>query len=169
MKFFTLLAFATAMTGCAHQDLSARSTIVTPSAENVGGATVYRMTDGTVQVAMLPMVEMPALWLGQTATRALHVRVTYANEGMHAWTIYTRQQIAHVEDRGPSLPAGASRDPFIVTPGQTRALDLYYPVAHNDGAPSRFSLDWHVNEPGTIVAGETRIDANLALGDRARF
>ena len=175
MRFLALVAFvaAAASAGCAHRGALADQTIVTPATQGVNnGVESYKLPDGEVRIAMMPMVKLPALWIGQQATRAMHVRVTFDNVGSQPWTVYPRKQLARIGEYGPSLPAAAPIDPLVVAPGRVRVLDLFYPVPEpkfGPQLPSRFSLEWHVQQPGVMVAGETRIDPTVAYAGRARF
>ena len=173
MKFLSLVACVVAVIGCAHGGSSAQPTIVTPAApEVVNGVSTYRLSDGEVRIAMLPIVQLPALWIGQQATRALHVRVTFDNSGLQAWTVVPRKQLAHVGEYGPLLPAATNGVPLVIAPGRSRVLDLYYPAPvpkFGPEVPSRFTLDWHVEKPGELVAGETRIDPTVAMNGREQF
>jgi hypothetical protein len=167
-----LAALLFSAVGCAHRNATP-TTLVTPAPQGISeGVSSYRFTDGEVRVAMLPMVRLPALWIGQQSTRAMHVRVTFDNVGSQPWTVYPRSQLARVGEFGPSLPAAAPVDPLVIAPGRVRVLDLFYPVPEpqfGQELPSRFSLQWKVLQPGMVVAGETKIDPSVAMMPRARF
>jgi hypothetical protein len=173
MRFLALVAMVAATSGCAHHAKVADQTIVTPNTKGVqGGVESYQLPDGEVRVAMMPMVKLPALWIGQQSTRAMHVRVTFDNIGSNPWTVYPRKQLARIGEYGPSLPAAAPVDPLVIAPGRVRVLDLFYPVPepkYGPQLPSRFSLEWSVEQPGLVVAGETRIDPSVAYQPRHTF
>jgi hypothetical protein len=169
-----VVASVAALAGCM-QGTTARRTVVTPAAEEASiNNTIYRVPDGEVRVVMMPMVELPALWIGQSATRALHVRVTFDNIGGRDWLVFPRKQVARVEGYGTSLAALAPTDPVVVTPGRVQVLDLYYPVPvpkFGPEVPRHVTLDWKIDGAGVTVAGRTPMDPGMALAtrNRARF
>jgi hypothetical protein len=163
-----LVGCGLSVAGCAHQGTLAAEIIVIPAPPEVDrDLRTYQLPDGEVRIAMLPMVRLPALWTGQQATRALHVRVTFANVGLQAWTVFPRRQLAQMGQRGSMMPAATSLDPVVVAPGEMRTLDLYYPIPL--ALPSRLTLEWQVQRPGVTVAGETQIDPTLAWAPRSWF
>jgi hypothetical protein len=169
MKSLALVMLTAA--GCAHHD--ARQTIVTaPLSDVADGVSIYRLSDGEVRVAMLPMVQLPALWLGQQATRALHVRVIFANKGHAEWTVFPRQQLGHVDGNDTLSPTAAPLEAVIIAPGKSQVMDLFYAarsLRSGPEAPSRFTLDWQIDQPSLLVTGNTRLDPSQAMTARSHF
>jgi hypothetical protein len=170
MKSLALVGLAAAAIGCAPPARYACPALITPT-DVADGVSTYRLADGEVRIALLPMVQLPSLWIGQWATRALHVRATFANRGLRTWRVYPRQQLARVGEGHAIPPTAAMADPVEIAPGQSHSLDLFFPAPGPKSGPqlpSRIALDWRIDEAGLMVAGETAIDPVVALATVAR-
>ncbi len=101
-----------------------------------------------------------------TTVPVLRVRVTLSNAYDDVpWTVDTRTLIASIEGEGTSRPAFVNADagspPLIsVGYGETRTLDLYYPISDAlAGSQPAFSLSWRVSTPVGLVSNSCAFGA----------
>lgn len=152
---------AVTLAACAHQP------IVGPASErSQPGQVSYTLPPGgEVSIVVVGYDSVSHRRYDLTSAPLLHVQMTLANRGTQPWTLHSRDQIAFIESYGPSVPAEASDHPLVVAPGETRTLDLYYPIAKAEFAqapPRRMSLQWRVRLPGGVVGDRARLDREVA-------
>jgi len=152
---------AVTLAACAHQ------TVHAPASErSQPGQVSYSLPPGgEVNIVVVGYEHFAGRPYAQTGYPALHVQMTLANRGSETWTMHSRDQIAFIENYGPSMPAAASDRPLVVAPGETRTFDLFYPVATAGFAqvpPRRMSLQWRVRLPGGVVGDRARLDREIA-------
>jgi hypothetical protein len=121
---------------------------------------------GQVDVAVVAYDRIETDAAYKTSFPSLRVRMTLTNRSAQPWSARPDEQLAFIEDYGPSFPAAASKSALVVAPGETRTLELFYPVPKPELAqapPNRLSLQWRVHLPGAIVVGDrVRLDHELA-------
>jgi hypothetical protein len=152
---------AVTLAGCAHEQ------IASPTSErSAPGQVSYTLfPGGDVDVAVVGYDRIERRAYDQASFPALRVRMTLTNRGTQPWTVQPREQIAFIEHYGPSTPASVSQRVLVVAPGETRTLELFYPVpsaAFAQLPPQRISLQWRVRLPGGIVGDRARLDHELA-------
>ena len=152
---------AVTLAGCAHER------ITSPASErSTPGQVSYTLfPGGDVAVAVVGYDRVERRAYDQTSFPALRVRMTLTNRGTQPWTVQPREQIAFIEHYGPSMPASVSQGVLVVAPGETRALELFYPVPSTGFAqlpPQQLSLQWRVRLPGGVVGDRARLDHELA-------
>jgi hypothetical protein len=148
MKRLLPVALATfALGSCAHQPV----TIVPPTP-----AVSFLTPDGgSVSIDMKDAVEIAPTGIDRPGYRALRIRLTLDNRGPQTWIIDPRLQIAHVGGYSVSFPSDVSASPLVVSPGEVRSLDLFYPIPTPDygpEVPKHVSLDWKINTPSGLYA-----------------
>ena len=149
------------LAGCAHER------IASPASErSAPGQVSYTLfPGGNVDLAVLGYGRIVRRAYDQTSFRALRVRMTLTNRGTQPWTVRPTEQIALIEQYGPTMPAAVSQRPLVVPPGETRTLELFYPVpsaAFAQRPPQRLALQWRVHLPGGVVGDRARLDHELA-------
>jgi hypothetical protein len=96
--------------------------------------------------------------------KTLHVRLDIANEnGREPWALDTRYVQVQFEGRREATPAYAHADdaslPVVqIPPGQSRTIDLYYPLPaqiKGEGQIPRFDVVWRVQTDEELVAERT--------------
>jgi hypothetical protein len=152
---------AVTLAGCAHEPINPPA-----SERSAPGQVSYTLfTPGDVSLAVVAYDRIERRAVDQTGFPALRVRMTLTNRGTQPWTVQPADQIAFIEQYGPTLPAAASSRPLRVAPGETRSLELFYPVPSAEFAqlpPQRFSVRWRVRLPDGIVGGRAQLDHELA-------
>jgi hypothetical protein len=152
---------AVTLAGCAHEPINPPA-----SERSTPGEVSYSLhSDGDVSLAVVGYDQIVRRAVNQTSFPALHVLMTLTNRGTQPWTVHPAEQIAFIEHYGPSMPAAVSDRPLLIAPGETRTLELFYPVpsaAFAQLPPQRISLQWRVRMPGGIVGDRARLDHELA-------
>ncbi len=152
---------AVTVAACAHEPLHAPA-----SERSAPGAVSYTLPPGgDVAIAIRGYDRVTRRAYDQTSFPAVRVQMTLANRGTQPWTVRPTEQIAFIEDYGPSMPAAVSTRALVVAPGETRTIDLLYPVPSPGFAqtpPRRLSLQWRVRLPGGVVGDRARLDRELA-------
>lgn len=152
---------AVTLVACAHEHVF----VPTTRAAAPGRVSYAMAPGGDVGIAVVGYDRVVRRAYDQTSFPALHVQMTLANRGTQPWTVSPREQIAYIENYGPSLPAAVSEQSVVVAPGETRTVDLLYPVASPAFAqapPRRVSLHWRVRLPGAVVGDRARLDREVA-------
>jgi hypothetical protein len=152
---------AVTLAGCAHEPIHPPA-----SERSAPGQVSYSLfSDGAVSLAVVGYDRIERRAVNQTSYPALRVLMTLTNRGTQPWTVHPAEQIAFIERYGRTLPAATSDRPLLVGPGETRTLELFYPVpsaAFAQLPPQRISLQWRVRLPGGIVGDRARLDHQLA-------
>ncbi len=149
------------LASCAHEHVFPPT-----SRQAAPGQVSYRLPPGgDVAIAVVGYDRITRRAYDQTSFPALRVRMTLTNRGAQPWTVNRREQLAFIESYGPSLPAAASDPLLVVPPGETRALDLFYPVPSPSFAqapPQKLSVQWRVRVPGALIGDRARLDREVA-------
>jgi len=152
---------AVTIAACAHQPVFAPA-----SERSQPGQVSYTLPPGgEVDIVVVGYDSVSHRRYDLTSAPLLHVQMTLANRGSEPWMLHSREQVAFIESYGPSMPAAVSDLPLVVAPGETRTLDLYYPIASAGFAqapPRRLSLQWRVRVPGGVVGDRARLDREIA-------
>ena len=152
---------AVTLAACAHEVVHQPAT----ERSSAGQVSYTLPPGGDVGLVVVGYEHIPGRPYAQTGYPALHVQMTLSNGGTQSWTVHPRDQLAFIEDRGPNLPSVVSDAPLVVAPGETRVIDLYYPVASAPFAqspPRQMSLQWRVRLPSGVVGGRAHLDRELA-------
>jgi hypothetical protein len=159
MRPIVFAAGATLITACASTPRYEFRPTLAASREDAPGdvaghpAATYPIRDGEVKVA--------ALGVDKLAHRipAVHLRLIVRNGSHGIWTIDVQKQEAFITaaDEEVALPAAIAEDATtfaVLTPEDTRTLDLYYPLPDTvrDGASiQKIRLDWRIGTPTSYV------------------
>jgi len=113
---------------------------------------------------------------GSSEIKALHLRLSIADNSASPWTLDTRDQRVDLDGRGASAPAFASADqpgtpPPIVTvaPGGRRTVDLFFALPKdlwNAESLPAFDAIWRVSTGTQVVVERTPFE-RIALEEPA--
>jgi hypothetical protein len=162
------LAFALSLAGCASNSYYYQP--AEQSNATVAGRPAARyvippgIDQGDVRVSTFGVTDV-RLSEDDEPVRSLHVRLVVANEsGARDWTIDTRMiQVQYggiADSRAPSFAntTGAGMPVVVVPPGESRTIDLFYPLpAELEGAQDipQFDVVWQVQTDDRLVAERT--------------
>jgi hypothetical protein len=153
MRLVLSVALATLVAGCAHQE-----TLV-PAAPPSTAWLLPEGGDVLVQVIGTSEVGTRDTW--RSGYRAMKLRMTVTNASAQTWVIDPRKQIARMGGFSTSFPSNVSAAPLVVGPGDTRTLDLFYPIPtpnYGPELPRHVALDWQIATPQGIIAHRARAE-----------
>lgn len=132
-------------------------------------AASFALPGGSLQVSSIGVAELEPE--SDSSISALHVRLIASNLSDGAgWGIDTRNVIATVAGEGSSRPAFANVDAgtlprVTIGYGQTRTIDLYYPLA-SDLQPA-FTVSFQLQTGSGLIANRAAFAADLPLAQVA--
>ena len=155
MRWLPMLAVVAAA-GCAHG----------PG----GGRAALDPARGAVAVQLVGTRDVQSTRVEGTGFSALVVRMTVDNRSAEPWTVRPEEQVAHVGEWGPQLPADASAGALVVAPGEQRRIDLLYPMPRGQYGPEmarHLSIEWRVRTPDGTLGEHVDLEGQLAELRRA--
>lgn len=160
MRPIVMAAGATLITACASAPRYEFRPTLEAKLEDAPGdveghaAATYSITEGEVKVAALGVDK-----LAGHPIRAAHLRLIAHNGSHGVWTIDVQQQTAFItaDEEELSLPAAIAGDDTtlaVLMPGDTRTLDLYYPLPDtaDDNAIRKIRLEWRISGTSRVFA-----------------